>query len=181
MRNLILSVVITFLCLLNAGAQWEMIGKVSTSSQFELAHTGITYLSIDSTQILLFNGRYLATFDIRTNTLTNFEKEFNIGDVGGPIIMDYKRNRILCAAWDSVRAYDNNTHKLISKSSIGIAGTGPSGFLTDQRRDELIVTYRGYDSAGAILILSLADFSKKFEFITKYKTEGGNSVILDEK
>ena len=187
MKNLIFVTTLTLLCLNQLDAQWRMVGKVSTSSQFELSHTGHAFLAIDSTQIFFPSGRYLATVDIKTNTLTNVEKDFLVGIGGESILIDHMRNRFICLGGPGIQAFDYNTHDLITEAQVGISGTGPVGLFIDEERDELIVVHRGYDSTGAISILGMDDFTEKYKFYTKNSicgpgvATGSGQVTLDKK
>ncbi len=180
MKRFIIATLIISFHLPALHGQWEMVGKVTTGSQFELTHTGRPILSNDSTKIFFVGGGFFATYDTYTNTLTDFTRDFDIGDPEGMII-DYSRNRIICFKNDVLKAHDFNTHAIITEKSIGVEGTMAGVMYIDKSRDELIIIHRGYESPGAVSILNLNDFSKKHEFITNGRIASAGYAILDEE
>jgi hypothetical protein len=129
----------------------------------------------------------MATVDIKTNTLTNVEKDFLVGIGGESIIIDHSRNRFICLGGIGIQAFNYNTHELISEATVAMSGTGPVGLFINERRNELIVVHRGYDSTGAISILNMDDFTEKHKFYTKYAicgpgvATGPGQVALDKE
>ena len=93
MKRILLAALMISLPVCNLHAQWDLVGKVTTGSQFELTRTGHPFLSNDSTKIYFTGRGFLATYDIRTNTLTDFTRDFIFGDEG--MTIDYARNRLL--------------------------------------------------------------------------------------
>jgi hypothetical protein len=160
-----------------------MVGKVSTGSQFEMTFPGRPLFSIDSTQIFFTQGEYLATFDIKTSTLTNYEGNFSGGNDYNGLLIDHLRKRFISFYNNELVVFDYYTHELIYRSVISISGTHPTGLFIDKKRDELIVIHQANDPAntGAVSIFSLEDYSPKYEFITNSSIGCSLQTVLDEE
>jgi len=175
MRNFISSIVLSLISTLSINAQWELAGKVTTGSQFELTHTGKPVLTDDNTKIHFIGGGFFSTYDIETNTLSNFTRKLENGD---QVVIDYQRNRILSIA-GNLKIHDYNTFELINEITIPLIGG--CKLLIDSMRDELIVVDLGIENNSSVAIYNLNDYSRKHDFSTSNYINTLHQVILDHE
>ncbi|MBN1133070.1 MAG: T9SS type A sorting domain-containing protein [Bacteroidales bacterium] len=169
--------IVCFLIQSTLHAQWDLVGKTTTGSQFEMTHPGQTILSCDSTKLFFFGHLYFATYDIATNTLTNFTRKM---ENGGEIVVDCERDRII-SLWRTFRIYDIHSYELIDEKSLPFDGY-PEKMFIDNAREELITVEFGYDGVHSIInVCDINDFTVKERFEVNGTITNYHGVLLDNE